>query len=52
VIHVTLARPKKNFQTMDALWVSGTLKVQRSETGMGSAGYVMAAESLTPWKPH
>jgi hypothetical protein len=52
VIHVTLSKPRKNFQTMDALWVTGTLKVQRMETGMGSAGYRMFADSLSSWKPH
>jgi len=50
VIHVTLDKPKKHFQTMDTVWVQGTLKVQASATGMGDAGYRMQSDSVTPYK--
>ena len=51
VIHVTMAKPKKHFQTMDTLWVSGTIKVDQVDTGMGRAGYRMVADSVSSYKP-
>jgi hypothetical protein len=36
---------------MDAVWASGTLSTQRSDTPMGSSGYTMdGAVEIEPYK--
>ena len=50
IIHVLPVKPLKNEQTMDAVWVSGVLETTRSDTGMGSAGYRMKAETVAPYR--
>ena len=50
IIHVLPAKPYKTDQGMEAVWISGTLETVRAETGMGSAGYRMKAEVVTPFK--
>jgi hypothetical protein len=37
-------------QTMDAVWVIGTLKVARSDTKMGISGYMLEASRIEPYK--
>ncbi len=37
-------------QTMDAVWVVGTLRVARSDTKMGISGYVLEASRIEPYK--
>lgn len=49
VIHVRSAKAAKDIRTMDPVWISGVLKVDRSDTMMGSAGYSMAAVKLEPY---
>jgi len=51
IIHVFPAKPVKNGQTMDAVWVSGVLETVRSDTNMGNSGYQLKAEMVTPYKP-
>lgn len=41
VIHVVLDAPDHNIATMGAYWVGGVLRVSRSSTSMGAAGYSM-----------
>ncbi len=50
IIHVVPAKPFKAGQGMDAVWVSGVLQTTRSTTGLGTAGYVMKADVITPYK--
>lgn len=50
VIHVTLKNAQKRLRTMDAVWVSGNLTTGKVETGMGAAGYKLAAETVAPYK--
>lgn len=51
VIHVTTKAPLKKTRTMDAVWVQGNITTGKVETGMGSAGYKLAADSVAPYKP-
>lgn len=44
IIHVISKKAVPNIRTMDAVWVSGTLLVNRSDTVMGTAGYGMTAD--------
>lgn len=50
VVHVTLAKPLKGMRAMDAVWVNGTMRIGRVETGQGTAGYKLAAEAIQPYK--
>lgn len=45
-IHVVLVKPMADLQTMDAFWISGTLKVGRGESGLGAFGYRLRGEQL------
>ena len=50
LIHVFPAKPLKEIQTMQAVWVNGTVEAFSADTSMGRAGYRMKAESVTPYK--
>ena len=50
IIHVNPAQPLKSELAADAGWVSGVIETLRSDTGMGSAGYRMRAESIVPYR--
>ena len=50
IIHVFPAMPLAGVKAMDAVWVNGVIETTRSETGMGSAGYRMKAESVAPYR--
>ncbi len=49
IIHVVPEKPVTGMRTMDAMWVSGTLKLDRSETGMNVSGYRLRGEALAPY---
>jgi len=49
IIHVHSAKPVKDIRTMDAVWIDGVLKVERSDTMMGSAGYSMTSVKVEPY---
>ncbi len=49
IIQVLSAR-RQTLQTMDAVWVVGTLKVGRSDTRMGVSGYVLDATRIEPYR--
>ena len=49
IIQVLSSR-RHALQTMDAVWVIGTLKVGRSDTRMGVSGYVLEASRIEPYK--
>jgi uncharacterized protein len=51
IIHVFPAKPlKKGMESMDAVWISGTLKTLPSDTEMGSASYRMNADVVELFK--
>jgi hypothetical protein len=50
LIHVFPSKPLKDIQTMQAVWVSGTMENIAADTSMGRAGYRMKAEIVTPYK--
>ncbi|UWE14768.1 DUF3299 domain-containing protein [Herbaspirillum huttiense] len=49
IIHVKIAKAVKNVRTMDAVWISGVLKVERSDSSMGASSYSMKAVSVEPY---
>lgn len=50
IIHVLPGKPLSSQDGMSAVWVNGTLETVRSETGLGSAGYFMRADSIVPYR--
>lgn len=49
IIHVVSDKPLKNVQTMDAMWVSGVLKVSAGESSWGRSAYRMQAKATAPY---
>jgi hypothetical protein len=49
IVHVRTGRPVKGLASMDAVWISGEMKVTRSDTGMGVSGYAMDAVRVDPY---
>jgi hypothetical protein len=41
IVHVASGTPLKGWRTMDAVWVSGTLKATRTDSAMGASAYVI-----------
>jgi len=50
IVHGRAQVPIKGFQTMDAIWVSGTLGLVRGSTQMGASGYSMIVSRVEPYK--
>jgi hypothetical protein len=50
IIHVVAKQPLKNMMTMSAVWASGTLSLQRSDSPWGMSGYRMVAEVVVPYE--
>lgn len=51
IIHVKVAKPAAGFQSMSAVWVEGTLGVQRANSSMGVSGYTLAASKVEKFVP-
>ncbi|WP_034293424.1 DUF3299 domain-containing protein [Herbaspirillum sp. RV1423] len=49
IIHVHSSKAVKNIRTMDAVWINGVLKVEHSDTMMGTAGYSMKSVKVEPY---
>jgi hypothetical protein len=49
IVHVKPQQPPKGFRSMDTVWISGTLKLLRSDTTMGSSSYRMDAVRVEPY---
>ncbi|MNW20328.1 hypothetical protein D3C71_2206880 [compost metagenome] len=45
------AKPLEGLRTMDTVWISGVMRVERAETMMGDAGYAMHDARLEPYQP-
>lgn len=50
IIHAMHTQGVTGFQTMDAVWVSGTLETTASNTEYGNAGYRMRVQRVEPYK--
>ncbi len=51
IIRAVSAKPLGKMQTMDAVWLSGTLGLDRVDTPWGKAGYRIEVERVVPYKP-
>jgi hypothetical protein len=49
IIYVLPRTPAKELRSMDMVWISGTLKVVRSDSYMGASGYRMEAMAVEPY---
>jgi hypothetical protein len=49
IIHVLADRPIEGLHAMDTVWISGTLKADRSDSVMGASSYRMQAARVTPY---
>ena len=47
IIHVNAPPASKGWRSMDMVWVTGTLRVNRADTMMGVSGYHVSAEALS-----
>jgi hypothetical protein len=50
MIHVVLAKPVSGFNSMDAVWVNGSLEVERSDSPWGKTAYVLKALKVEAYK--
>lgn len=50
IIHVRCAKPVKGLRMMDAVWVTGTLGLERNNSELGISGYSIAAEGVVKYK--
>jgi uncharacterized protein len=50
IIHVTPVKPARGFRSMDAVWVSGPLALDRVDSHMGMAGYRIAATAVARYQ--
>jgi hypothetical protein len=50
IVHVRSAIPIKGLRTMDAVWASGTLGLERNNSELGISGYSMSAERVVKYK--
>ena len=49
IVHVKPQQAPKGFRSMDTVWISGTLKLLRSDTTMGASSYRMEAVLVEPY---
>lgn len=49
MIHVIAHKPVRGLNTMDPVWVRGTLLIHRADTGMGMAGYRLISDMTLPY---
>jgi uncharacterized protein len=49
VVHVLASEPLKGFRTMDTVWVSGTLKINRQDSAMGASSYQIKGPTVEPY---
>jgi hypothetical protein len=50
IVHVRSAKPVAGFESMSAVWVSGTMRTQRSDSGMGVSGYGLDLAAMVPYR--
>ena len=49
IAYVVASKPVKGLRSMDAVWVTGTLKVQRQDTLMGTSSYEIVPTAIEPY---
>lgn len=49
IVHITLRRPQ-TLRTMDVVWVTGVMGIERQDTGMGVSAYSISADTVEPYK--
>jgi len=50
IIHVLPISPAKNVKSMDAVWIHGVLKTERTDSYMGAAAYRIEAQEVLPYQ--
>ncbi len=50
MIQVLLAKPLKGFNSMDGVWVNGSLEVERSDSPWGKTAYLLKAVKVEAYK--
>jgi len=50
IIHVVAATPAKGLRSMDAVWISGKLTLDKTDSYMGMAGYRIEAQTVAPYQ--
>lgn len=50
LVHIRLKKPAV-LRSMDVVWVTGLLDLERQDTGMGVSGYALQADRVEPYKP-
>lgn len=50
IIHVLPATPARGVKSMDAVWITGTLSRERTDSYMGVSGYRIAATRIEPYR--
>ena len=50
VIHVLPQSPVKNIRSMDAVWINGVIKTEKTDSYMGAASYRIEAQSVQPYQ--
>jgi uncharacterized protein len=51
IVHVVADKPLKGMRMMDAIWVTGTLRIQRQDSAMGNSGYAIEGGTLERYTP-
>lgn len=51
IVHVIAPHAVKGIRTMDAVWVSGTLRIARSDSAMGASGYRIGDATVERYVP-
>jgi hypothetical protein len=49
VIYVQPQKPAQNVRSMDAVWITGVLKTEKTDSYMGAASYRIEAQSVMPY---
>jgi uncharacterized protein len=52
IVHVQAKEPVKGIQSMSAVWVTGTLRTVRKDSGMGVSGYALDLAGVEPYRPN
>lgn len=50
IVHVVSAQPVREFDTLAAVWVHGTLEVSRDDTALAISGYRLQLARMEPYK--
>jgi hypothetical protein len=50
IVHVKSSKPQKGFDAMSAVWVTGTLKALRHDSGIGVSGYALDLAKMEAYR--